>query len=201
MNIDLLLTEQGEAGLIFSKNTPQKIAGILFDTQNGLLSLEFVDMDFLDLNIPVDEYYNQYLDINPTLHIGSIKDGQIGQAYQVPLMFSDDPYRNEIQKAEQPANPLMAFNYFVKKCIAGQPVHRDDLSDDAATGCILGDASPSSLEFAPHLARRHALEAKPNIAPVNAPSMGLGGSSSSGGGGYSGGSGQSGSNSSKDGKK
>ena len=126
MNIDLLLTEQGEAGLIFSKNTPQKIAGILFDTQNGLLSLEFVDMDFLDLNIPVDEYYNQYLDINPTLHIGSIKDGQIGQAYQVPLMFSDDPYRNEIQKAEQPANPLMAFNYFVKKCIAGQPVHRDD---------------------------------------------------------------------------
>lgn len=201
MNIDLLLTEQGEAGLIFSKNTPQKIAGILFDTQNGTLSLEFVDMDYLDLNIPVDAYYHQYLDINPTLHIASVKDGQIGQAYQVPLMFADDPYRNEIQKAEQPANPLMAFNYFVKKCIAGQPVHRDDLGDDAAMGCILGDASPSSLEFAPHLARRHALEAKPNIAPINAPGMGLGGSTSSGGGSYSSGGNQGGSNSSKDGKK
>jgi hypothetical protein len=75
------------------------------------------------------------------------------------------------------------------------------LGDEDGMGCILGDASPSSLEFAPHLARRHALEAKPNIAPVNAPGMGLGGSSSGGGGGgYSGGGGQN-SGGSKDDKK
>lgn len=199
MNIDLLLTEQGEAGLISSENLVKKVAGIVFDPPSGIFTLEFVDMDYMDLNIGVDAYYNQYLDLNPTIHIGSVKDGEIGQAYQVPLMFSDDPYRNETQKSAPSENPLMAFRYFVNACIAGQPVHRDDLGDEEAMGCVLGSASPSSLEFAPHLARRHSLEAKPNIAPVNAPGMGLGGSTSSGGGSYS--SGSSGSSQGSQGKK
>lgn len=181
MNIDLLLTEQGEAGLITSGNLAKKVAGVVFDPPSGIFTLEFVDMDYMDLNIGVEADYNQYLDANATLHIGSIKNGHIGQAYQVPLMFSDDPYRNEIMKAEQATNPLSAFQYFVNGCIAGQPVHRDDLGDEDTMGCILGDSSPSSLEFAPHLARRHGLEAKPNVAPVNAPTMGLGGGSSGGG--------------------
>lgn len=205
MNIDLLLTEHGEAGLISSENLSKKLVGVVFDPPTGIFTLEFVDMDYMDLNISVDAYYNQYLDINQTLHIGSVKEGHIGQAYQVPLMFSDDPYRNEIMKAEPAANPLMAFQYFVNACIAGQPVHRDDLGDEDNMGCVLGDSSPSSLEFAPHLARRHALEAKPNIAPVNAPGMGLGGSSgssSSSGGNYTGNANQSSKGSgNQDGKK
>ncbi|MFP4314138.1 MAG: hypothetical protein ACLFR0_07410 [Alphaproteobacteria bacterium] len=186
MNIDLLLTRQGEAGLITSENFSKKVAGIVFDPPSGTLTLEFVDMDYMDLNIGVDSVYNASLDMNQSLHIGSVKDGQIGQAYQVPLMFSDDPYRNEIMNVEPASSPLMAFQYFINACIAGQPVHREDLGDDDTMGCVLGDSSPSSLEFAPHLARRHALETKPNVAPsINAPGMGLGGGSS--GGGYSGG--------------
>tara|TARA_B100000780_G_C21117893_1_gene452468 strand:+ start:1045 stop:1662 length:618 start_codon:yes stop_codon:yes gene_type:complete len=184
MNIDLLFTEQGEAGLIANENFARKIAGVVFDTASGIFTLEFADMDFMDFNIPVEPEYNQYLDLNTVIHIGSVKDGHIGQAYQVPLMFSDDPYRNEIMKPEQPAHPLAAFQYFMKQCVIGQPAHRDDLEDEDSMGCILGSASPSSLEFAPHLARRHGLEIRPAAQPsINAPGMGLGGGSSAGGSG------------------
>lgn len=184
MNIDLLFTDQGEAGLIANENFARKIAGIVFDTQSGIFTIEFADMDFMDLNIPVEPEYNQHLDMNTIIHVGSVKDGRIGQAYQVPLMFSDDPYRNEIMKPEQPAQPLAAFSYFMKQCVIGQPVFRDDLGDEDTMGCVLGSASPSSLEFAPHLARRHGLEVRPTAQPsINAPGMGLGGSGSSGGGG------------------
>ncbi len=185
MNIDLLFTQSGEAGLIASENFTKKVAGIVFDTQNGLFTIEYADMDYIDLNIPVEPEYYQFLDMSALIHIGCVKDGHIGQAYQVPLMFSDDPYRNEIIQSEKIENPLAAFGYFIKNCIAGQPAHRDDLGDESTTGCILGDASPSSLQFAPQLARRHALETKPAAAPsLNAPGMGLGGSTGGSGGGY-----------------
>ena len=184
MNIDLLFTSQGEAGLISSENLVKKVAGVVFDTSGGLLSLEFVDMDFLELNIPVEKEFNATLDMCPQIHIGAIKDGNIAQAYQVPFMFLDDPYRTEAFKnVRQPGNPLEAFNYFVKATVFGQPVHREDLGDESNMGCILGDAVPSALQFAPHLARRHQMEVAPKAAP-NAPgpsAPGLGG----GGGGAS----------------
>ena len=50
-------------------------------------------------------------------------------------------------------------------------------------GCILGDASPSALQFAPHLARRVAMEASPQAAPSGPSGPGLGGG---GGGGRAG---------------
>ena len=181
MNIDLLFTQGGEAGLICSENLVTKAAGVVFDTQTGVLTLEFNDMDFLEMNIPVDAEFFGMLDYAAQVHVGAIKEGSIAQAYQIPFMFLDDPYRGEAFKdVKQPANPLVAFDYFVKSCTAGQPVHREDLSDDSA-GCVLGDAVPSALQFAPHLARRHAIEAAPKMAP-NAPgpsTPGLGG----GGGG------------------
>lgn len=173
MNIDLLFTAQGEAGLITSENFVKKVAGVVLDTGNGVLTLEYVDSDYMDLNIPVEREFFATLDFCTQLHIGAIKAGHIAQAYQIPLMFLDDPYRAEaIQAVEQPKQPLAAFNYFVKQCVTGQPVHRDDLGNEEAMGCVLGDASPASLEFAPHLARRHALEVSPKAAPQNAPRFG-----------------------------
>lgn len=189
MNIDLLFTEKGEAGLISNENLARKVAGIVYDPQSGLFTLEFADMDYLDFNIPVEASYNPYIDLNEYLHVGSVKKGHIGQAYQVPLMFSDDPYRNQHNPGDGPENPLESFSAFVRGVVAGQPVHRDDLGDEDSLGCVLGDASPAALEFAPHLARRHGLEAKPVIAPINAPGMGLGGGG--GGGATAGGGGRS----------
>ncbi len=184
MNIDLLFTQEGEAGLIASENLVKKASGIVLDTQNGILTLEYVDSDYLDLNIPVEPEFFAALDVCGQVHVGAIKAGHIAQAYQIPFMFLDDPYRGEaMSKLVQPKNPLQAFNFFVKRCINGQPVHRDDLGDESAMGCVLGDASPASLQFAPHLARRHALEAGVKISPHMAPRMGGPGLGSPGGGG------------------
>jgi len=183
MNIDLLFTTEGEAGLLASDIPLKKIAGILIDVDSGLLSIEYVDMDHFEMNIPVEPEFFTPLEHNQFLHIGAYKAGHIAQAYQIPLMFLDDPYRADILKYEVSKTPLMAFGSFVKKCITGQPVHREDLEDDEVVGCILGDAVPSSLEFAPHLARRLGMEAQPKAQP-SAPGPsgpGLGGGSSGGG--------------------
>jgi hypothetical protein len=184
MDIDLLFTAEGEAGVIANENLVQKALGLVFDTQTGILTLEFADMDYLELNIPVERDFFQTLDNCGQVHLGAIKNGHIAQAYQVPLMFLDDPYRGDaLKNVRQSKNPLVSFESFVKRCTIGQPVHRDDLGNEDTMGCILGDASPSSLQFAPHLARRHALEAAPKIAPrgpgPSAPGLGGGG----GGGG------------------
>jgi len=185
MNIDLLFTQDGEAGLIASDIPVKKIAGVLLDTQSGLMSFEYADMDHLELNIPIDAEFFSVLDGCSMLHIGSYKNEHIAQAYQIPLMFLDDPYRGDmLGQAQDHPMPLTAFGQFIKRCIAGQPVHRDDLGDDDAMGCILGDAVPSALQFAPHLVRRLGMEAKPSAQPSGpGPSApGLGGGSSSGGG-------------------
>ena len=182
MNIDLLFTETGEAGLICNENPVKKAIGLVFDTQTGILTAEYADMDFLEFNIPVEPDYFEALDRNQHIHIGAIKEGNISQAYQVPFMFLDDPYRTQnMKKVPQLPNPLQAFEFFVKSCIAGQPIYRDDLGDEAASGCVLGDAIPSSLQFAPHLARRVAMEAGPKAMPSlnlgpSAPGLGLGSS-------------------------
>ncbi len=183
MDIDLLFTEKGQAGLICSENLLKKALGLLLDTQTGLATIEYNDGDFLEMNIPVESEYFAALDLTTQIHLGAVKDGHIAQAYQIPIMFLDDPYRAEaLGAARQVSNPLQAFEYFVKRCVKGQPVYRDDLGDEDKMGCILGDAVPSSLQFAPHLERRHALEAKPQAAPSapgpSTPGLGGGGGGS-----------------------
>lgn len=185
MDIDLLFTEHGECGLLCNKNLVTKAIGAVLDTETGLFTLEFNDMDYLEFNIPVDPEHFPWLERAQQIHIGAIMEGEISQAYQVPLMFLDDPYRTEAYgRTKQLPNPLAAFGYFVKSCVTGQPVHRDDLGDEDKMGCILGDATPGSLAFAPHLARRHSMEVAPKAAPSGPGPSGPGLGGSSGGGGY-----------------
>lgn len=185
MDIDILFTTNGEAGIISDKNLVKKLAGVLFDPQSGLISMEYVDMDQIELNIPLDREYLPLLDSVNRLHFGAINKGEIAQAYQIPLLFVDDPYRSEADlQIDQYPRPLQAFEHFVRRCTKGQPVHREDLGDEHKMGCILGEAAPASLTFAPHLARRHAMETAPRHAP-SAPGPsgpGLGSGSAAGGG-------------------
>lgn len=176
MNIDLLFTAKGEAGLLGSDLFPQKIAGVVFHKSSRMLVLEYADMDYLDLNIPVEPEYFEALDYCQTIQIGSFKNDHIAQAYQTTFMIAEDPYREAAMgKAEKSDKQLLAFEYFIKACLYGQPVYRDDLGDESSMGCVLGDAVPSSLQFAPHLARQRNFEVAPTFTP-NAPGMGLGGS-------------------------
>ena len=85
MNIDLLFTQNGEAGLISSENLVKKASGIVLDTKNGVLTLEYVDSDYLELNIPVESEFFPTLDFVGRIHVGAVKNGNIAQAYQIPL--------------------------------------------------------------------------------------------------------------------
>ena len=185
MDIDFLLTQKGEVGLLSSENLFKKVSGVLFDHENGRLALEYTDMDYLDLNIPIEEEYFNILNMCLMIHIGTVKNGNISQAYQVPLMFLNDPYRTEIFKhVTPPSKPLESFHYFIKSCVLGQPVHRKDTGDESTLGCILGNNQPSDLKFAPHLARRYAIESKPEFIEspdrFSAPAMGMGTNSGTG---------------------
>jgi len=176
MNIDLLVTQKGEAGLLGSQNLISKAIAAVLDPSDGSLSIEFEQIDSMELNIPIESEFFELLDATPLLHVGSVVDGKIGQAYQTPLMILNDPYRMQIlQQARPPEKPLAAFYYFVKDCVLGQPVHRDDMGDEDTSGCILGDTAPSSLEFAPQLTRRYSMELQNIHAPdINVPGLGLG---------------------------
>lgn len=194
MNIDILFSARGEAGLVANQNFASKLAGVVLDKATGEMTLEYADSDYLALNIPLELARCSMFERVFHMHIGSVKNGQIGQAYQVPVMIQDDPYRGDVL-AEIPASeyPLSEFQAFIKKAISGQPMHRDDVGDEGGVGCILGDAVPSALQFAPHLAQRQTLEAAPKMQPSgpapSAPGMGMGGGGS---GGFTGGSGKDG---------
>lgn len=186
MNIDLLYAKSGEAGLVASRNFVKKIAGVLFSMEDGLFTLEYKDMETQTLNIPVETDFTGPLHDCVMIYIGACQGGHIAQAYKVPFIIVDDPYRHQGAMAPMIEDKeLAAFGRFIKSCVVGQPVHRENLGDEAALTSVLGEAGPASLQFAPHLARRHALEARPTAAPqINVPGFsvpGLGGSSSGGG--------------------
>jgi hypothetical protein len=188
MNIDLLFTEDGAAGLVASANFPRRVAGALFDRATGAIELEFVEADPLALNIPVADDLREALAASFHPFIGAVKGGKIAQAYQIPLaVLGDDYHAQTARRVQAAATPLVAFARFMERCVAGQPVHRADLGDEDASGCVLGDASPVALQFAPHLAQQHALEIAPRgpSAPgPRGPGMGLGGGGGGTGGGY-----------------
>lgn len=182
MNIDLLLSERGETGLVSDKDFKEPAICVAFDTQSGLMTLEFDKDDPLDLNIPVGEELGNYLYNNPSLHIGTIKQGMITDHHEVPVMLQHDPFGggNAGGFAARPRGSIAAFESFMKRCISGQPVHRDDLGDDSQTGSVLGGMSAAVLQFAPHLARQKTMEATPHLAP-QAPGMSPGGGGGRGG--------------------
>lgn len=188
MNIDLLMTDNGEAGLVSDKALPHKVAGVMFDARTGQVTLEFGDADPLELNVPVELETGEALRSLWSVHVGAIEKGVVVENREVPLLLLDDPFGggNAGQFPAKPRTSVMAFEAFIKKCNRGQPVHRVNLADEASAGAIMGGMSAAVLQFAPHLARQRALEAgpqTPTYAPQAPGPKGPGGMGGGGGGG------------------
>ncbi len=172
MNIDLLLTDRHEAGLVCDQPWGGVVAGVMFDTDSGLLSIEFPDHDTLDLNIPVQESFIEPLTLSLTFHMGALVGEQIVESRQVPLLFLNDPSANVgFGRMARPRSSVLDFERFLKACIAGQPIHRDDLGDEDSTGSVIGGVNTALLKFAPNLARQRLMETAPHLAP-RAPGIG-----------------------------
>lgn len=185
LNIDLLVTAENEVGLVSDKGFGHNVAGVMFDMQSGQITLEFGDADPLELNIPVEIETGEGLYNIPVIHVGIIENGVIADSRQVPLVMLHDPFGggNAGHFPVRPRSSVVAFESFMKRCIAGQPVHRADLGDESKTGTVLGGMSAAVLQFAPHLARQRAMEIAPQMhhAP-KAPGLGPSGGGGGGGG-------------------
>jgi hypothetical protein len=177
VNIDLLLTGQGEAGLLCDDNFEHNVAGVMFDAEGGTLSLEFSDMDSLDLNIPVEGEFIKPLLYTRYIQMGSIINDVVSSSNQIPVLFINDPYGKSSMPPSKATNSVLSFESFLKNCITGQPVHRDDFGNEATIESVVSGVNTAVLQFAPQLARQRALEAAPKANPSLdlAPKMGPGG--------------------------
>ncbi|HEY0900583.1 MAG TPA: hypothetical protein VGD95_00535 [Micavibrio sp.] len=177
MNIDLLLTNKGEAGLVCDQAAGCAVAGIMFDSDTGLMTIEYTDLDPLELNIPVDDSYIETLYYATAMQVGTIINGEIRESRQVPILLLNDPAaNNDRARFAKPRASVLAFEHFLKNAVIGQPIHRDDLSDDSGSS-VMGGMSAAVMKFAPNLVRQRTMEIAPTLAPKgpNAPGLGLGG--------------------------
>ncbi len=188
MNIDLLLTKRGEAGLVGDMGFKSPVAGVMFDVSDSCLTLEFSNMDAMELNVPVEEMFAELLWGQSVIQIGTITNGMVTDNRQVPLMLINDPYHGQGRHPpEKPTVSVLAFEAFLKSCTDGQPAHRDDLGNELSSSGVLAGVNPAVLKFAPNLVRQRAMEISPKAAPAAAPRMagpsGPGGMGEGGGGG------------------
>ena len=182
MNIDLLVSNQNIVGLISDERFAGSIAGVMFDAETGVMMLEFTDSDSLELNIPVEMSIAEIVMGRPDIQMGILENGAFADTRQLPIILQNDPFGggNAGGFAARPRNSVMDFENFMKRCVSGQPVHRDDLGDENAAESVMAGFNPAVLQFAPHLARQRNMEATPKMQPSGpGPSMGMGG----GGGG------------------
>ena len=183
MNIDLLVTQQGEAGLVSDQEFESPVAGIMFDNETRQLTIEFSNMDTAEMNIPVEDDISNALLWAASLQVGVILNNQVQDNRQVPLMLLNDPEGTGMRMPVKSSNSVIAFENFLKSCVTGQPIHRDDLGDEDGTSSVVGGVNRAVLQFAPHLARQRSLEATHdlNMSGPSAPGMGLGGGGGGGG--------------------
>jgi len=194
LNIDLLFTNDGEGGLVSDEAFDTPIAGIMFDLHSCSMSIEFSDMESLELNIPIEETYINALIQKPILQVGVIENGEMQTTMQVPLMYLNaPPYMSQsVGSITKSSNSVVQFDSFLKRCNRGQPLHRSDLDDDESTGSVMGGMSTALVEYAPHLSRQRTVEVTQQMSPnspgpktptPNVPTPNMPGMSVPGGGG------------------
>lgn len=182
MQIDLLSTSGGEAGLVSNRTYDSQVSGIIFDVGEQSLTLEFgQSMDSLKLNIPVADDFVDTLKSSHYLHVCAVEKGRMTYAAQVPLMKvsvdEDDFAGHTLNRG------VMPLQTWLKDAKFAQSVHRDNLGDTGSNGGIMHreGLSRATLQVAPQLAQqlvkeqqlaqRAQLQNTPRMAP---PSLGPG---------------------------
>lgn len=171
------MTEQGEAGLVCDAGLGSPAAGVMFDAETRALCVELADHSSFEMNIPVEDQMAENLLCASAIQIGTIENGEIQDNQQVPLMLVNDPEGLSTRgRPVRPSRSVLVFESFLKRCVAAQPVHRDDLGDEKTLEGVMGGINTAVLKFAPNLARQRVMEVSPHLAPKGpaAPGLGLG---------------------------
>ena len=85
MNIDLMITENEEAGLISDTAFSAPVSGVIYEHESGKIFLEFEDMDSKEMNVPVDLEFRDIMAYADTLYVGVIENRVITDARIVPI--------------------------------------------------------------------------------------------------------------------
>lgn len=177
MNIDLFFTGQSEAAIVCDVAFPQPVVGAILDAQTLLLTLEFPEGTTFHLNIPVEETRKEKLLFAHRLYVGFLEGALLVDAFEVPLLYLNDPYGSEFGQASPLAAPkrsVVAFEQFMKRSMFAQSLHRDDLADEDTARSVLRGIDPHALQYTPELTRQLQYNTIPKT--YAAPQMpGLGG--------------------------
>ncbi len=181
MNIDLFHTGHNEAGLVCDGSFPIPVIGIILDAQTHELTLEFDGGDTFHLNIPIELGHKEKMLFAHRMYVGYLVNGLLTDAFEVPLLYLNDPYGGEFGQTSPLAAPKrapVAFEQFMKRCHFAQGLHRDNLGDEDTARSVLRGIDPHALQYAPALLRQLQMAAIPKA--VTAPQMlGLGGAATS----------------------
>tara|TARA_B100001778_G_C18598032_1_gene635776 strand:+ start:208 stop:492 length:285 start_codon:yes stop_codon:yes gene_type:complete len=85
MNIDLLINDDEEAGLVSDTPFEAAVSGVIFDHNENIISLEFANMESKTLNVPVDLEFQELLQDLDRLYIGVLEDRIVTETYIVPI--------------------------------------------------------------------------------------------------------------------
>lgn len=183
MNIDLLMTRKNESGLVHDTPIGFPPTHVILDYDAGHMTLYGNGEKSLWMNIPVALDTLEKIIQTMGLHVGYLKDGLIEDIIYVPLVISTSMDINVERVIPPPRVSAMSFEIFMRECMIGQALHRDDIASDVKSSGILEDLSPSVLKFAPSLAQQRKMEMSYSHSPHFAPTigLGLGGSSASSG--------------------
>lgn len=187
MNIDLLLTDKGEAGLVCDEPCSDPVVAVLLDLYEHRMFIEMEDHISMPLNINVDREYVEDLRFASMIETGVLFDGNITESLQVPLITLDEdsPYPS-LENLPFRTNSVMHFESFIKNSVKGQPIHREDLGNEASLGSLMNATQLIAPQFAPKLEHQRQLEASPRTpAPGHAPQFAGPGGGAGGGGKYS----------------
>lgn len=189
MNIDLLLTSKGEPGLICDGPFDAPAVAVIFDLQERQLYVEMEESDSLPLNISISEEFIEDLTYSDIIGIGVIVEEEITESLQVPVItLEEGDFRPSLKNMSGGrTSSVVYFERFLKSCSKGQPIHRDDLGNEASINTVMQATQMMAPQFSPKLEHQRRLEAGPRTpGPVNAPQFsGPGGGASGGGGGGS----------------
>lgn len=87
MNIDLLISQAQDVGIVTTGKFPSKVTAVMFDHQTLELSLEFGEaMDSMAMNIPVAQEYLPYLNNRNGLYVIGTDKVHIHEAYRAPIV-------------------------------------------------------------------------------------------------------------------
>ncbi len=167
MNIDLFVTDHGEAGLIIDRPSDQLPSGVILDAETNFMTLEFAQTaETIHLNIPIEDAHKEKLLFSSRIQVAFLDDGLVANHMDISLLYLNDPYGGnfgDLAHTGRPQRSILRFEQFMKRCTFAQAVNREDFGDESSVGSVLHGVSPKSLQYTPQLSREMAMDAGPRI--------------------------------------